>query len=98
MKHAFSTTATSAATESQPVDVQCGWDRILQHHFLTVCEAGRLPEGIIYTSLMERGGGLPDVDTVAEKLEKLGIEAPEGFYERIYLDEAFDEGNGFMQW
>ncbi|GAA4366104.1 hypothetical protein GCM10023185_37000 [Hymenobacter saemangeumensis] len=94
MKHAFS----ANATESRPVDVHCGWDRTLQHHFLTVCEAGLLPEGIIYTSLIERGGGLPDVDAVADKLEALGIAAPEGFYERIYLDEAFNEGNGLKQW
>ncbi|GAA4509485.1 hypothetical protein GCM10023172_43050 [Hymenobacter ginsengisoli] len=97
MKHAFSTTATCAATESQPVDGQCGWDRMLQHPFLTVCQVGRLPRDIIYPSLMERGG-LPDVETVAEKLKNLGIVAPKGFYERIYLDEAFDEGNGFQQW
>lgn len=95
-QHHFSTTASSG----QQVQVQCGWDRPLQHHHLTVWEAPQEPAGreVLYTCLVERGGGLPDVDAVADELEKLGIEAPEGLYERLWLDESFNQGNGLTQW
>ncbi|QIL78401.1 hypothetical protein [Hymenobacter sp. HDW8] len=93
-KHLFSSTTRAG----QRVNVQCGWDRPLQHHYLTVFAGEAVPENVLYTSLMERGG-LPDVDSLADHLEELSIEAPEGLYERLWLDAEFNESsNEVKQW
>lgn len=93
-KHIFSTTTSTG----QQVNVQCGWDRPLQHHYLTVFAGEAVPENVLYTSLMERGG-LPDADAVSDKLDELGIEAPEGLLGRIWLDSEFNESsNEVKQW
>ncbi|QKG59122.1 hypothetical protein GKZ68_20790 (plasmid) [Hymenobacter sp. BRD128] len=101
MKHIFSAPAADAAAGSAPtLRIDAGWDRILQHFFLTIWQLdaqGNQAE-MLYTTLSEpRGGGLQSLDELIEKVEAHQVEAPEGFYERLYLDEAFEESSNAVK-
>jgi hypothetical protein len=103
MKHIFSAPTSDAPASSVPtVRVEAGWDRPLQHFFLNIwkLDAQGTQTEMLYTSLSEpRGGGFELLDELIEKVEAHQVEAPEGFYERLYLDEAFNEScNDVKQW
>lgn len=97
MKHLFSAATGDAPTGSTPtVRIDCGWDRRLQHFFLNIwkLDAVGTQTEMLYTSLGEpRGGGLETLEELIEKVEAQQVEAPEGFYERLWLDESFNEGS-----
>jgi hypothetical protein len=92
MKHIFS----APASDLRAVRIDCGWDRILEHFYLNIWKLGADGEQVeaLYTSLSEpRGGGLATVDEVIEKIDAQGAEAPEGFYEDLWFDQAFNESS-----
>ncbi len=86
-----------------PVLVVAGYDRPLRELFLHVIREGTdtaprdAAEAFIYDSLDEPLKDWTDINTLSEKLAHLGIEVPQSLIEQIYLDQAFNVGNRYVE-
>lgn len=69
-----------------------GWDRHLQHTFLTVEDLYRKPE-LVFCNLTQRENPAMTVGEVGEVLDKLGIRMPPTFLDDLAGDKANDAGN-----
>ena len=94
-KHLFNT-----RYEGQNATIEAGFNAgLMGGFFLNVYETENGPMGgSIYSSLMERGGLLEEVQDVEAKLQQLGIEVVEPFYQALFDDEANRVGNVITQW
>lgn len=81
--------------------VVAGYDRPLRSLFLHVVHDGDRPpwedEVFLYNSLAEPGLDWTDINTVACKLEALGLEIPASMIEGIFLDQCANAGNRVVQ-
>ena len=79
-----------AVTESGPVEIMAGWDRPLQEFFLTVFDLVPEAEEETLWSTVNLPSSIDTKTTlrIRTKLVELGIEAPEGFWERVERREA----------
>ncbi|MDI9688518.1 hypothetical protein [Burkholderia cenocepacia] len=94
---------TRSRHAGQSVLVVAGYDRPLCELFLHViriaAEAAprEATEAFIYDSLDEPQKDWTDINTLAETLAHLRIEVPPSMIEQIYLDQAFNVGNRFVE-
>ncbi|GAO20866.1 MULTISPECIES: hypothetical protein [Comamonadaceae] len=78
------------------VTVVAGYDRPLRELFLQVLYADLPPwedEQFLYASLDDPAHDWTDINTVADRLEALGIAVPVGMIESIFLDQCRNIGN-----
>lgn len=86
--------------EGQPVVVVTGYDRPLRSLFLHVVKddgAHGQEEEFVYDSLLEPDKDWTDINTVADKLDLLGIDAPISMIDQIFLDQCFNAGNRVVE-
>jgi hypothetical protein len=85
----------------QAVTVVSGYDRPLRELFLHVVRNSdaALPqeETFLYDSLAEPWLDWTDINTVADKLESLGIEPPASLIQGIFLDQCLNAGNRVVE-
>lgn len=94
---------TRSRCQGQAVLVVAGYDRPLRKLFLHVIREGTdtaprdATEAFIYDSLDEPQEDWTDINTLAKTLTRLGIEVPQSLIEQIYLDQAFNVGNRYVE-
>jgi hypothetical protein len=84
------------ATTNQDVlvEVMAGWDRPLKEFYMTLFFAGQEADDpdsdeALWSTIGECGlEDYPDTKRIREKLAQFGITAPEGFWDRVELQEA----------
>lgn len=82
------------------LSVQCGWDRPLGHHFLTVCRAGDEDDFVycnLYDPALGFGGGMT-AEQVVMKLAELQIPVPTGLPHALLEDKVKNAGNDVKYW
>lgn len=82
------------------ITVVAGFDRPLQSLFLHVVYADRPPseeEQFLYDSLDDPAADWTDINTVADRLDALGITVPPSLIENIFLDQCFNAGNRVVE-
>lgn len=82
--------------EGRKRTVVAGYDRPLCTLFLHLfddSETADQKDVMLYDSLSEPKLDWTDINTVADKLEALGIEAPASLIEGIFLDQCLEVGN-----
>lgn len=85
---------------SRQVTVVAGYDRPLRSLFLHVVYADLPPweeEQFLYDSLDDPAEDWTDVNTVAGKLDALGIAVPATLIESIFLDQCMNAGNRVVE-
>ena len=76
------------------VEVMAGWDRPLKEFYMTLFFADDPSndpgdDEALWSTVGERGlEGHPDTKRIRENLARFGITAPEGFWDRVELQEA----------
>lgn len=78
------------------ITVVAGYDRPLRSLFLQVLYADLPPwedEQFLYASLDDPSADWTDINTVAGKLDALGIAVPADMLEGIFLDQCLNTGN-----
>lgn len=77
----------TALNDGAQVQVIAGWDRPLQEYFLTVFLSG---DDEVWWSTMDEPSPADKFSTehLQQKLASFGIEAPQGFWERVQRREA----------
>jgi len=73
------------------VEVMAGWDRPLRHYFLTVFDMDASddePETVWSTIDFPSAGDSLSTVRLEAKLLDMGIQAPEGFWERAHRQEG----------
>jgi hypothetical protein len=87
-----------SALEGRPVDVTAGFDRRLRQFFLYVLDDGpRDDECVFYTSLNEPWLDWTDVETLAVRLQELGLQVPETLLPELSADAASNAGNRIVR-
>ena len=88
-QHYFETTYLN-----RPVRVTLGWDRAVQHYYLTVeyLDADRY----VYSNLQERKPFAFDLDDYRSKLETLGIAVPQSMFAQAQKDRAANAANRYV--
>lgn len=78
------------------ITVVAGYDRPLRSLFLHVVYADLPPweeEQFLYDSLDEPAADWTDINTVAERLDALGIAVPPSLVEGLFIDQCLNAGN-----
>lgn len=82
------------------ITVVAGYDRPLQSLFLHVIYADLPPreeERFLYDSLDDPDADWTDINTLADRLETLGIAVPPSLIEGIFLDQCLNAGNRIVE-
>lgn len=96
---------TSRCTDGDPIEVLCGWDRVLQRHFLdisrtytTACE-NEEDEILLYTSIADSDAPTgSNWDYFANVLETMNIKIPDEMSEALISDSIKQTGNELSNW
>jgi hypothetical protein len=84
--------------DGRPVDVIAGFDRRLQKFFLDVVDdATQEDEHLVYASLHEPWLDWTDVQTLAVRMQQLGIQVPETLLPEPSADAASNAGNRIVR-
>lgn len=84
--------------QGHPAQVVAGWDRPLQHFFLTVFDLRPdAPQETFWDNLIPSPEDAASTDRLRFQLDTMGIAAPEDFWRRVELREgnavhAFKDG------
>lgn len=104
-QHLFDAVATQTDHNPTPgpVNILCGWDRPLQHHFLLIedmsIEAKQQEYPVyLFDNLMERRMGSMDVADVMDTLAQFGVMAPNGLREALHENQLRNVGNEVKHW
>jgi hypothetical protein len=82
--------------KATPVEVMAGWDRPTRGFFMTVfdltdADDPNAEEKLLYNGLDDRNtimGNMPTTEYFQMLLKAFGIQAPEGFWERVERQEG----------
>jgi len=70
------------------VEIMAGWDRPLQHYFLTIFNMDDSEDEVYWSTLDFPSDEDKDTSRIRRQLDSMGIQTPEGFWERVERQEG----------